>query len=144
MLPRDPRLRFSSQRRGGLVHYAPVGRTLRLAVVAGVLCGCSPHAPSLLDGRQHTIVSGKGYRFSVPIAGCGAPVVQLNDKNWAPIGRSIAPFPKTWHAHESGDHTTYVTGTVRLVRGLVQLELRDGTVIRYGVTSERFPSNVCA
>jgi hypothetical protein len=124
-----------------------VGRTARLVLLVVVLCGCSRSVPSLLDGNGHVVVSGKSYRFRVPVAGCGAPVVMVNGADWEPVSLPRGEFPSSWHAYDSGPRshtTTYVTGTMRLVRGALELQLTDGTVVHYRVTSKAYPTNACA
>ena len=118
-----------------------------LALTVACLAGCSNNPLSLLDGRDHVVVAGKAYRVRVAIAGCGAPVIWVNGKHWRPVRTLGAPFPSSWHTHDSGPHfhqTTYVTGTLRVRHGAVAIELRDGTVIPYEVTTEPYPSNLCA
>ena len=124
-----------------------VRRVTSVVVAVAILCGCSGSVPSLLDGRDHLVVSGKAYRFRIPIAGCGAPVVSVNGKHWEPEPPPASPFPAAWHTHESGQRyhtTTYATGTMRLVGGVIEVEFRGGTVIRYRFTTKPYPSNVCA
>ena len=96
--------------------------------------------PNLLD--RPTLARGKAYLYRIPIQGCGAPIVDVNGRNWEPeTPWGYAPFPNDWHVTTEGPHfhtTQYLWGSVRLEADRLVISLPNGNVVnRYHPTSHR-------
>jgi hypothetical protein len=108
-----------------------------------------PPGHELITRYDATLVTGRTYRFVVPVGGpCGAGRLDFNSTIWQvtrPWGE--APYATSWpvrHEQVSDAPTDYLYGTVRVVDSRqLQVGIEGGPILRtYEPTTERQP--VCA
>ena len=122
-----------------------------LIVVCGVVALAAACSSSSLDtlwpGTNPTLVELHHYRYWIPITGCGAPIIEANNENWAPTTRwPGGPYPKQWHVRTTGPkyhQTVLVEATLWREKGQLWAALAPDAIVQsYKPTTARIA--ICA
>jgi hypothetical protein len=110
-----------------------------LVVVLTLIAACGSARPILYSDQ--TLTEGKTYDYRVPVGGCAAPTVVVNDRKWEPDEPWILPLPKGWKVTTEGSDshkTSYLDAAVRIEGDHLIISLPSGSVVnRYHTTNKR-------